>query len=407
MNLRLMDIFIRNGWLPAVVTPDHAGNLPEDPSLLRLLPEEISIIRTGNSGSMKKRKNPVPHKSQPSGRQGLRKFILEGILQPDRNVTWVPRAAIAALREIRLNGADLIITLGPPHSVHLTGLLCSRLTGIPWVAYFGDLWSNDGYINWEAVSGIRRHLTPVIEKAIVTRTNGIITTTDGSSRYFREKYGEECPPVQTLWNGVTLAEREKQWNFLEPGVSSRELVITYTGFFMGNQTPEHFLTGMKVFLDRHPDSGLKFRVVGDFGAYTGLPEKLGIKDSVEILGTVPFAEVRKWQLDSDILLLILPPQAGNELKNPSKTVEYLMARKPVFAVAPRGDLTDLIESLGAGYTALHDTDSVCNALEKIDRDIHTGILRILKNPSDLDGKMNMDTNGKKMVEFLNSIACDR
>lgn len=409
MNLRLADIFMRNGWLPSVITPEHTGSLPVDPSLPSLLPEEMHVIRTGSSkrlsGSVSRA--PVPASQGKMKRRGLRKLILEDILQPDRHITWFPRAAAAALREIRRTDADLIITLGPPHSVHLAGLACSRLTGKPWVAYFGDLWTMDGYIDWQAVSRTRRNLTPKIEKAVVTRADGIITTTDGSSRYFLDKYGVQCPPVQTLWNGVTLEERKRLWNTEGPRDPGDGLVITYTGFFMGNQTPEHFLRGMRMFLDMHPESGFRFRVVGDFGGYADLPDRLGLKNSVEILGTVPFSDVRKWQLDSDILLLILPPQPGNELKNPSKTVEYLLARRPVLAVAPRGDLTCLIERLGAGYTASHDAGSICTALEKIHEDIGTGRFRVLADPSDLDGEMNMDSGGREMVEFLNRIVRDR
>jgi glycosyltransferase involved in cell wall biosynthesis len=405
MNLRLADIFMRNGWLPSIVTLDHTATLPVDNSLLALLPEEMNVIRSGKSGRLRRRKSPLPGKtgSEKTERKGLRKLILEGILQPDRYVTWVPRAISATLREIDRTGAELIVTLGPPHSVHLAGLVCSRLTGKPWVAYFGDLWARDGYINWHSLSRARRFMTPIIERAVVRSADGIITTTDGSSRYFTEKYGGECPPVQTLWNGVTLEERKKQWNSEGPREPGDDLVITYTGFFMGNQTPEHFLRGMRMFLDKHPGSGFRFRIVGDFGAYADLPEKLGLKDSVDVIGAVPFTEVRKWQLDSDVLLLVLRPQPGNELKNPSKTVEYLLARRPILAVTPEGDLTGLIERLGAGYTATHDAGSVCDSLEEIQRDIRAGKFRVLSDPSDLDGDMDMDLGGRRMVEFLERI----
>ncbi len=409
MNLRLADIFIRNGWLPSVVTPDHTASMPTDASLTALLPKEMNVIRSGKSGRLCKRKKAihVQSGSVKSERKGLRKLILEVILQPDRFVTWIPRAITAALQEIDRIGADVVITLGPPHSVHLAGLVCSRLTGKPWVAYFGDLWAMDGYINWQSLSWARRRLTPIIEKAVVERADGIITTTDGSSRYFEEKYGDSCPPVQTLWNGVTLKEREKQWNTEGPRNPGDNLILTYTGFFMGNQTPEHFLKGMKLFLSKHPESGFKFRVVGDFGAYADLPEKLGIKDSVEVLGAVPFTEVRKWQLDSDVLLLILRSKPGNELKNPSKTIEYLLARRPVLAVTPKGDLTGLIERLDAGYTATNEADSICAALEEIHRDIHAGKFKVLENPSDLDGDLDMDAGGRRMVEFLERVVQDR
>ncbi|MBN2586630.1 MAG: hypothetical protein JXR55_04980, partial [Candidatus Fermentibacteraceae bacterium] len=208
----------------------------------------------------------------------------------------------------------------------------------------------------------------------------------------------------TLWNGVTLAERERTWNSRGVREPEDDIVITYTGFFMGNQTPEHFLHGLRLFLDRHPESRLRFRMVGDFGAFRHLPDELGLTNHIDVLGTVPFTEVRRYQLDSDILLLMLPPQPGNELKNPSKTVEYLLARRPVLAVAPEGDLTSLIDRLGAGYTASHDPESVSSAIEDIHRDMAAGRHRILGEPSDLDGEMDMDSGGREMVAFLDRVA---
>jgi hypothetical protein len=193
------------------------------------------------------------------------------------------------------------------------------------------------------------------------------------------------------------------WNREGPRDPGGSIVITYTGFFMGNQTPEYFLRGMRLYIDKHPESRLRFRIVGDPGVHSDMPARLGLADSVEILGSVPFKEVRRWQLDSDILLLLLPPQPGNELKNPSKTVEYLLARRPVLAVAPPGDLTDLIERLEAGYTATHDAESVCAALEEACMDIHSGRFRVLDSPSDLDGEMDMDAGGLNLIEFMERV----
>ena len=73
-------------------------------------------------------------------------------------------------------------------------------------------------------------------------------------------------------------------------------------------------------------------------------------------------------------------------------------------MTPKGDLTALIERLGAGYTSTHDPDSICAALEEIQTDIRAGKFRVLKNPSDLDGDMDMDVGGRKMVEFNDRIA---
>jgi hypothetical protein len=72
-------------------------------------------------------------------------------------------------------------------------------------------------------------------------------------------------------------------------------------------------------------------------------------------------------------------------------------------VAPEGDLTSLINDLGAGYTASHDPESVCSAIEEIHRDMSAGRHRILWEPSQLDGRMDMDRGGREMAAFLHRI----
>jgi hypothetical protein len=411
MNLKLARLFLANGWAPHVITPGVASGLPLDPSLDGLLPEEVQVVRTGRrrvrsigkamagTGTQSARKR-FPGRL----RDRLRRFILEVLLQPDRHVTWFPTAVTTGVREVLRSKAEIIVSLGPPHSVHLAGLACSLLTGRPWVAYFGDLWVRDGYIDWESLPSSRIYWSGVMEGLVVRSADGIITTTDGSSGYFTEIYGSDCPPVCTLWNGVSRAERQAFWNPAGVPPLGEELVITYTGFFMGNQSPEYFLLGLRLFLDRHPGRKVRFRIVGEMGVHSGLPRAMGLTDSVDIVGKVPFSEVRSWQLRSHLLLILLPPQPGNELKNAAKTAEYLLARRPVLAVAAEGDMTGLIRRLDAGYTAGHDAGSICSALEQAYEDLGSGRHKVLGDPGDLDGVMDMDGNGRDMVRFLESLA---
>jgi len=410
MNLKLARLFLANGWAPHVITPGVPGGLPLDPSLSDLLPEEVLVVRTGSrrprsaGGPTAAAGTPQPVRGFRSRlRSRLRRFILGSLLQPDRHVTWLPAAVTAGVREVLRSKAEIIISLGPPHSVHLAGLACSLLTGRPWVAYFGDLWLLDGYIDWASLPRSRAFWSRILEGLAVRSADGIITTTDGSSSYFRGRYGTGCPPVFTLWNGASRAERQAFWNPAEVPPPGEELVITYTGFFMGNQSPEYFLRGLRLFLDRHPGRKVRLRIVGEMGTFSGLPAAMGLSDSVDIVGKVPFSEVRGWQLASHLLLILLPPQPGNELKNAAKTAEYLLARRPILAVAPEGDMTGLIRRLDAGYTSGHDADDICGVLEQAYDDLAAGRHRVLREPGDLDGVMDMDANGREMVRFLESL----
>src|SRR5207247_1736942 len=60
------------------------------------------------------------------------------VLVPDENVAWNLTAIPAAVRIVRSEGIDVILTTSPPNSVHLIGAAVKRITGARWVADLRD-----------------------------------------------------------------------------------------------------------------------------------------------------------------------------------------------------------------------------------------------------------------------------
>ncbi len=61
-----------------------------------------------------------------------------GFLVPDENVSWNLTAIPAAIRIVKREQIDVVVTTSPPSSVHLVGAAVKRATGIPWVADLRD-----------------------------------------------------------------------------------------------------------------------------------------------------------------------------------------------------------------------------------------------------------------------------
>ena len=59
------------------------------------------------------------------------KLAYRRVLLPDASVTWAPTAVPAAVRLVRSEGIDAVITTSPPYSLNLIGAAVKRLTGIP------------------------------------------------------------------------------------------------------------------------------------------------------------------------------------------------------------------------------------------------------------------------------------
>ena len=60
------------------------------------------------------------------------------LLVPDENVTWNLTAIPAAIRIVRREGIDVVLTTSPPSSVHFVGAAVKRATGARWVADLRD-----------------------------------------------------------------------------------------------------------------------------------------------------------------------------------------------------------------------------------------------------------------------------
>jgi glycosyltransferase involved in cell wall biosynthesis len=183
------------------------------------------------------------------------------------------------------------------------------------------------------------------------------------------------------------------------------LSICYTGFFMHRQTPEPFLRGLKLFRERNPEAGIRFKVVGAFSDdHAMLPSSLGVGDLVETVGLVPFGEVLSHQRSADVLMVCLPPLPGSEVKVPSKLAEYLLCGKPIMAVAPEGDLTRTVTELKAGYCCAPVPEEVCACLERIHADFTGGSLEFDADPEEVARRFDMSVRCVELGRFMDMIA---
>ena len=66
------------------------------------------------------------------------KLLGRRFLVPDENVSWNLTAIPAAIKLVRNEGIDVVITTSPPGSVHLVGAAVKRTTGVRWVADLRD-----------------------------------------------------------------------------------------------------------------------------------------------------------------------------------------------------------------------------------------------------------------------------
>src|SRR3954465_8645617 len=117
---------------------------PDDPKWIHrddeLIPPMLAWVHRARYIGPKGRK-PA---EELHGTQGLERFTKQAqlagrrLLVPDENVPWNLTAIPAAIRIVRREQIDVVLTTSPPSSVHLVGAAMKRATGVRWVADLRD-----------------------------------------------------------------------------------------------------------------------------------------------------------------------------------------------------------------------------------------------------------------------------
>jgi len=320
------------------------------------------------------------------------------LLVPDENVSWNLTAVPTAIRIVRREQIDVVITTSPPSSVHLVGAAVKRTTGIPWVADLRD----------SVVAHPHRHAERLLVRAkeqgehalakLVTRSaDAIVAVSDAIADEMRAR--DPRGPVVTIANGSDFDD----FAGLEHTPSER-LRITHAGSFFGKRDPRPFLTALK-------QSGLDdvvVRFLGDFRSTDReWAEARGLGDRLELIAYAPRRRSLELQRDSEVLLLLIP-DAGGRGKGvlSGKVFEYLAAERPILAVVPpEGAAAGLIRDAGAGVVvAPDDVDGMAAALRDLHARWKAGALEGAPLSDEWRDRVSRRTRVEEFAQLLEGIA---
>lgn len=318
------------------------------------------------------------------------------LLLPDASVTWNLTAIPAAIRIVRNEGIDAVITTSPPGSIHLVGAAVKRATGARWLADLRDPLVANQHRRADTTATRARQATNERLAGLVARQADAVSCV---SEAIAEEMRALDPrgPVRTIANGCDFDD----FAGLEYQPGSR-LRITHAGSFFGKRDPKPFLRALA-------DSGLdvEARFVGDFRSTDReWAEGLGLGDRLRLVPYAPRSEALRLQRDSEVLLLLVPDADGRGKGVLSgKVFEYLAAGRPILAVVPPdGAAAELIRETGAGIVvAPDDVDGMRRALEGLHgRFVNGGLAEVQLSEEERD-RLSRRGRVEELAELLRAV----
>jgi glycosyltransferase involved in cell wall biosynthesis len=153
--LKMSKFFPELGWQPTIYTPENPDPSVTDESLLKEIHpatvelktpiwEPYNIYRklSGVKSNSKFKAGYISEASEGNWKSRLSVFIRGNFLIPDPRVFWVSSSVKFLSEYLKENPVDLIVSTGPPHSMHLIALKLKKIYDIPWIADFRDPWTD-------------------------------------------------------------------------------------------------------------------------------------------------------------------------------------------------------------------------------------------------------------------------
>ena len=320
---------------------------------------------------------------------------LRRALAPDENVTWNLTAIPAAIRIVKREQIDVVITTSPPTSVHLIGAAVRRATGARWIADLRDSLVSNPHRRTESVLVRAKERTgESVARLVARNADAVVAVSDPIAEEMRTLGADR---IETIANGCDFED----FAGLEYRPSPR-LRITHTGSFFGRRSPRPILEALA-----ESDVDAVMRFVGDFrAADRDFAESLGLDDRLELHPYLPRREVLAIQKDSEALLLLIPESGGRgRAVLSAKVFEYLAAERPILAaVPPDGAAADLIRETGAGtVVAPEDVEGLRSALEELEASYRAGRLDGMPLAPELRERLSRRARSQELADLIRSL----
>jgi len=389
-------------YLPALGIETHVL-APEDPKWVHRDPE----LRVPTQAWIHRTRYVGPRARKPAeelrAADGFERALVQAqvtarrLLVPDASVTWNLTAIPAALKIVRQEEIDVVITTSPPGSVHFVGAAVKRATGARWVADLRDpLVANQQRRSDTLATRAREAVAEQVGRLVARQADGVSCVSEAIAEEARGLGARGL--VRTIANGCDFDDVAGLG--YRPGPRFR---ITHAGSFFGSRDPRPFL---HAFRDADLDAVARF--VGDFRSTDReWAESLGLGDRLELLDYLPRTESLRLQRDSEALLLLIPDASGRGKGVLSgKVFEYLAVERPILAlVPPDGAAADLIRETGAGtVVAPEDVDGIRGALEDLHERFESGGLPDVVLSEDVREGLSRRARVEEMASLLQEVA---
>lgn len=284
----------------------------------------------------------IPNQKKQSFLDKTFLWIRGNLFIPDARVFWVKPSVAFLEKYIADNNIDIIITSGPPHSLHLIGLELKKKLDLKWFADFRDPWTTIGYHKSLRLSNFAAKKHKTLEHQVLNTADTIIVTSKTTKTEFQ---AITTKPIAVITNGYDTEEVEKQ-------TLDSKFSLAHIGSFLSERNPLILWEILVELIEEIPHfkSLLEIKLIGAVSQEVlETINQFGLNSYLNNLGYVSHKEAIAQQRKSQVLLLIEINSEDTKSIIPGKLFEYMVSNRPIIAIGPKdSDFAEIITNTNTG-----------------------------------------------------------
>ena len=337
---------------PIVYCPENPNYLKTDESLLREVSNDTTILKTPvtevSKFAFRPKKKTTTGVANATNNK-LLSFIRGNFFTPDAKVLWVKPSVEFLTDYLTENPVDVIISTGPPHSMHLIAQQLKKSFDIPWMADFRDPWT-DLYYNKDFYQlGFAKRKNKRLEEKVLKTADVVVTVGNELKKYF-DRFNSN---VEVITNGF-----DDEVDNHEKIELSQKFSLSYIGLLPKSSLPTNLLMAIQRLIDENSDfkNDIELNFIGDIHeSVSASIHELQLSNYTNFFGYVPHKDAIKYQKSAQVLLVLIPNVDGNKGIITGKVFEYMAANRPILALGPiNGDLQSILTNSNAGTIIDYD-----------------------------------------------------
>lgn len=358
------------GWKPIIFTPENPSYPLLDKSLMKDVPENLEIIKTKiwepyqlaeklNKSNKKFKAGQFDVGNNQSWKSKLSIWVRGNFFIPDARVFWVNPSVKFLEQYLKDNKIDVVVTSGPPHSLHLIGLqLKKKFTDLKWIADFRDPWTEISYYKHLKLTNKSDKKHRQLESEVFKNADITLATSYTDAENFRKNGANAV----CITNGFDESDSANNPTIKKISTET-QFTLSYIGVLEQLRNPENLWKALNDLVKTNSDFAEKFKLkfVGriDDKILQSI-ENSSLKNYIENLGYLSHDKAIDEMSDSSMLLITNFPNPSSKGIIPGKIFEYLATGKQIISFGPsEADVSKILTETKAGkHFSYEDSETI-------------------------------------------------